>query len=356
MIKKIHLLLVLVTSISFAQIPVDYYDSADGLEGYALKTALRNIIANGHVAQSYGDLYDGYVLTHSDFYYEDDSTVLDYYSEDPNTTDPYNYTHGSDQCGNQNSEGDCYNREHLMPQSVFDSDFPMQSDIHHVVPSDGRVNNFRGSLPFGNVASANWTSLNGSKRGTSSDDYNGDVFEPIDEFKGEIARAMLYFATRYENQVSSWSHPMLNGTNDQVYEDWFVDVLVQWHNDDPVNQSELDRNDAAYDFQGNANPFVDHPEYVNMIWAPELSAPSSSIGRKEVVFYPNPVKVNTLTFDFPESSKAVVSFYDVLGKKVLIRQMSNIKNVLDISPLTAGVYLVKIDQAGVTSTLKLVRE
>ena len=73
------------------------------------------------------------------------------YSENPSGTDPYNYTHGNSQCGNQSSEGDCYNREHLIPQSSFNSAYPMQSDIHHVIPSDGRVNNFRGSLVFGNV-------------------------------------------------------------------------------------------------------------------------------------------------------------------------------------------------------------
>ncbi len=291
--KQLYLFFLLITVTASAQIPANYYDSANGLTGFALKTELRNITANGHTTRTYDQLYDGagisgsqgYVDTHSDVNvsggtnYEGDGTILDFYSENPTGADPYNYTHGNNQCGNQSAEGDCYNREHLVPQSSFSSAFPMQSDIHHVVPSDGRVNNFRGSLPFGNVATANWTSLNGSKRGSSAMvGYSGTVFEPIDEFKGDIARALLYFATRYENTVDGYtSFDMFNGTEDQVFFTWAIDVLLDWHyNVDPVDQRERDRNNAAYNFQGNANPFVDHPEYANMIWnpSPDNQAPT----------------------------------------------------------------------------------
>lgn len=286
--------LLITANISFAQIPTNYYDSANGLSGYALKTELRNITANGHTARTYDQLYDGsgvsgsqgYIDTHSDINvtggtnYDNDGTILDFYSENPSGNDPYNYTHGNNQCGNQNSEGDCYNREHLVPQSSFNSAFPMQSDIHHVIPTDGRVNNFRGSLPFGNVATPNWTSMNGSQRGSSAMvGYSGTVFEPIDEFKGDIARALLYFATRYENTVDGYtSFDMFNGTEDQVFHTWAIEVLLDWHNNvDPVDDRERARNDEAYNFQGNANPFVDHPEYANMIWNPttDTEAPTA---------------------------------------------------------------------------------
>lgn len=285
--KQTYALVVFISiaNLAFSQIPANYYDTANGLTGFALKTELRNITANGHITRTYDQLYDGnginnsqgYIDTHSDndiaggTNYDNDGTILDFYSENPFGTDPYNYTHGNNQCGNQTSEGDCYNREHLVPQSSFNSAFPMQSDIHHVIPSDGRVNNFRGSLPFGNVATANWTSLNGSQRGSSDMvGYSGSVFEPIDEFKGDIARALLYFATRYENNVDGYtSFDMFNGTEDQVFHNWAIEVLLDWHNNiDPVDERERARNNDAYNFQGNANPFVDHPEYANMIWNP----------------------------------------------------------------------------------------
>ncbi len=286
-------IILLTFSFGFAQIPANYYNSADGLSGFTLKTQLSNIITNGHTARDYDQLFDGdgisgsngYVDTHSDVavssgnIYENDGTVLDFYSENPTGTDPYNYIHNVDDGGNQNSEGDCYNREHLIPQSSFNSAFPMQSDIHSVVPTDCRVNNYRGSFPFGNVANTNLTSLNGSKRGSSAmTGYSGTVFEPIDEFKGDIARSLLYFATRYENTVDGYtSFDMFNGTEDEVFFPWAITVLLDWHyNVDPVDQRERDRNNAAYSFQGNANPFVDNPEYANMIWSPTTDTESPS--------------------------------------------------------------------------------
>ncbi len=283
--KKITLLFLLIGISLNAQIPANYYDSADGLTGYTLKSQLRSIISNGHINRDYDDLYNGYQTTDTDYYYENDGTVLDMYSENPNGQDPYNYTHGNSQCGNYSDEGDCYNREHLMPQSWFNSASPMVSDIHHVVPSDGKVNGQRDHYPLANVGSASWTSLNGSMRGTCSDTgYSGIVFEPIDEFKGDIARIYFYMATRYETEIGSWetansdgSDPVLDGSSDHVFEDWYLDVLIQWHNQDPVSQREIDRNNAAYDYQGNANPFIDHPEYVQTIWnpTPDTQAPTA---------------------------------------------------------------------------------
>ena len=281
--KHIYFLFLLVSSIGFAQIPSNYYDSANGLSGFTLKTELNTIISNGHNDQGYGGLYTGYATVYLDNTnesgYENDGTLLMYYTENPNGADAYTFTLGTNQCGNYNSEGDCYNREHTIPQSTFNGNSPMYSDIHHVVPSDGYTNGQRGNLPFGTVSSANWTSQNGSKRGSSNvSGYSGNVFEPIDEFKGDIARAILYFVTRYEDTVDGYSFDMFNGTENQALENWAIDMLLDWHyNVDPVDQRERDRNDAAYDFQGNANPFVDHPEYANLIWnpTPDTEAPSN---------------------------------------------------------------------------------
>ena len=324
--KNFYILILLISSISFAQVPSNYYDAITTETGYDLKTALRDIIANGHITRTYDQLRDGvgisgsqgYIDTHSDINvtggtnYENDGTILDFYSENPNGADPYNFNHGVDECGNQMAEGDCHNREHLVPQSSFNSAFPMQSDIHHVIPTDGRVNNFRGSLPFGVVATPNFTSLNGSKRGSSAVvGYSGTMFEPIDEFKGDIARALLYFATRYENTVDGYtSFDMFNGTEDQVFFPWAIDMLLDWHNNvDPVDQRERDRNDEAYNFQGNANPFVDHPEYADMIWdfTPDTEDPTNPTN----LIASNPTD-NTIDLSWTASTDNVgVVSYDV---------------------------------------------
>ncbi len=289
-----------------AQPPAGYYSAAEGLTGYELKTALSTIITSGHTAQSYTALWLGFKTTDRDYYYENDGTILDIYSENPDGEDPYNYTLITDQCGNYSGEGSCYNREHLMPQSWFNEQLPMKSDIQAIYPTDGYVNGQRGHLPFGEVFSANYVSYNGSKRGNNVFDhpraYTGEVFEPIDEFKGDIARVYFYMATRYESQIGSWenvnvgSQNTLDGTSDQVFDDWMLAMLLEWHTDDPVSQKEIDRNNAAFEFQGNRNPFIDHPEYASLIWNPD----------------PNPDPNTWLIFeDFNDCSKVADNFVAV---------------------------------------------
>lgn len=257
------------SSSSLAQLLADssnYYDSARGLDGYELKSELRRIISRSHRDQGYKRLFNIYIESDADFSYDGDGSIVDIYSENPHGEDPYNFS-ARDKCGNYSGEADCFNREHIFPQGVFGKRAPMKSDFFHVFPTDGYVNNRRGSLPFGEVGAATWISENGSKVGFNTfGRYSGKVFEPIDEFKGDVARALLYFATRYENQVSSWRHEMLDGSNDQVYRTWFIRLLVSWNKLDPVSEHEYQRNEAGYRFQGNRNPFIDHPEWVDKIW------------------------------------------------------------------------------------------
>ncbi|WOC26481.1 endonuclease [Pseudoalteromonas sp. N1230-9] len=254
--------------------PTGYYVTTQGLTGYALKTELYNIIKD-HNSQGYSAIWSFYDIASRDKYFENDNSILDRYSENPTGQDSYNYVAVSDQCGTYNSEADCYNREHSFPKSWFGGTVePMNSDVHHIFATDGYVNSKRSNYPFGEVGSASYTSSNGSKLGSaaSSLNYSGTVFEPIDEFKGDFARAYFYMATRYQNVIASWqnkttySNAVLNGTSNQVFENWVVAMLLKWHNEDPVSQLELDRNQAAYEHQGNRNPFVDHPEFVGMIW------------------------------------------------------------------------------------------
>lgn len=254
--------------------PAVYYASTTGLTGYSLKTELHNII-KGHNNQGYGALWTFYEFNSLDNYYENDGSILDIYSEEPFGGDATVYTKVTDQCGSYSGEGDCYNREHSFPKSWFGGKVePMNSDVHHIFASDGFVNSKRSSYPYGEVSSATFTSGNGSKVGSPlvGLGYSGTVFEPIDEFKGDLARAYFYMATRYEDVIAAWEsnssygNAVLNGTSNQVFESWYLDLMKQWHNQDPVSQMELDRNNAAEVHQGNRNPFVDHPEFVAEIW------------------------------------------------------------------------------------------
>ncbi len=276
---KKHYTLAFLLSITavMAQIPSGYYNTATS-SGYTLKTQLYTIIKN-HTDNGYGGLYTTYQTSDVDNFYEKDGTILDMYSEKPNGTDPYNYTTNSTQrCGTYSAEGNCYNREHIVPQSSFNSTAPMVSDAHFITPTDGKVNGQRSNYPHGNVATASWTSLNGSKLGTSAvSGYTGTVFEPIDEFKGDIARMYFYFATRYETTVSGYSYPMFNGTTNQVFTTAFLNMLLAWNTLDPVSPREVARNNAIYATQNNRNPYIDHPEYVQKVWNPtaDTQAPST---------------------------------------------------------------------------------
>ncbi len=351
----LHIFILLFTINGFSQIPLGYYDSTAGKTGYVLKTALNKIITAGHIDRGYGNLYTGYLTTDSDKFYDNDSTVLDMYSENPAGADPYFYNHGSRRCGNYTGENSCHNREHLFPQSGFGRGYPMRTDIHHVVPSDGYVNGQRGSLPFGEVTSTTWTSQNGSKKGPCTfPGYANLVFEPIDEFKGDIARCMLYFATRYETQISSWGWGPLNGTSTQVYDQWFINLLVKWHLQDTVNQREIVRNNSSYTYQGNRNPYIDSPQWVTQIWTSTLSSSVEENKLASISLFPNPTNSNSVTIknEYPIEN---IEVFSMLGAKVISHSTTDFgsKRVL-LTDLPKGVLLIKINSGESSVVKKLV--
>ncbi len=284
MFKKIFSFLLIVHFfhlISFAQIPAGYYDVANGLTGLTLKTALYNKI-KGHTTVSYGGLYNSYQTTDN----LPPNKVWDMYSIKSDGTSNYFYTHGSNQCGSYSGEGDCYNREHSTPASWFNDASPMYSDLFNVYPTDGYVNNRRSNYPQAKVGNVTWTSSNGSKVGSCGiTGYTGTVFEPIDSFKGDFARTFFYMATRYENLVANWPSnsaecaAVYAGNNGLTYKPWYVTMLLSWCALDPVSQKEINRNNAVYAIQNNRNPYIDHPEYINLIWggSPNIMVTSISV-------------------------------------------------------------------------------
>lgn len=264
-----------------AQIPPGYYDNASGLYGTALQQALHNIIKD-HEPRTYSQLWSDFSLTDR----KPNDKVWDMYSYNPSGSQPYEYDFFSDQCGNYNSEGDCYNREHSFPASWFNDAYPMYSDLFQLIPTDGYVNNRRSNHPFGEVGSATWTSENGSKVGTSSTSgYGGTVFEPIDAFKGDLARNILYMAVRYYNQDSNW--PGSDMTDGAEPRPWARKMLLEWHLTDPVSTKEINRNNVVYSLQQNRNPFIDRPEFAEMIWG-ENAGYSENDQSLRISMYPNP--------------------------------------------------------------------
>lgn len=337
-------------SAGIAQIPAGYYSTATGT-GYTLKTQLYNII-KGHVDNGYAGLYTTYQTSDVDNFYENDGSVLDMYSEKPTGTDPYNYSLGTTQrCGTYSVEGDCYNREHIIPQSTFGSAAPMVSDAHFITPTDGKVNGQRSNYPHGMVASPTWTSLNGSKLGASTTaGYSGTVFEPIDEFKGDIARMYFYFATRYETTVSGYTYAMFNGTSNQVFTTAFLNMLLTWNAQDPVNAREIARNNAIYGTQNNRNPYIDHPEYVQAIWNPtaDSQAPTAPTSLAVTASTSNSVSLSWVA----STDNIGVTGYDVYMNNTLKTTVTGLSTTITgLTASTAYSFYVKAKDAAANSSV-----
>ena len=136
------------------------------------------------------------------------------------------------------------------------------ADQHHLFPThqDG-ANGIRSNHPLGNVSNVQDT-FGDAKFGT---DASGNiVYEPRDEHKGDAARAILYMMIRYDDiDGYDWGLSAINSASSQDPQD--LNVLLDWHNQDPPSSWEIARNDYTQSIQGNRNPFVDHPEYVNYI-------------------------------------------------------------------------------------------
>jgi endonuclease I/chitodextrinase len=348
--KKIYsLIAILIVSKGFSQIPAGYYNNATGT-GAALKTQLYNIV-KGHTDNGYNGLWTTYSTSDRDHQYENDNTIMDMYSENPTGVDPYTYTYSTSQCGSYSGEGACYNREHMIPQSVFNSSSPMVADAHFITPTDGKVNGQRSNFPHGTVATASWTSLNGGKLGSSSiAGYTGTVFEPINEFKGDIARMYFYFVTRYENTVSSYSYAVFSGNTYPAIDPAFLAMLITWHNNDPVSAFEIARNNAIYARQNNRNPYIDHPEYVGLVWGGGSCPADTQAPTTPTSLTVNSVTSSTISLSWTASTDNIgVTNYDIYVDGVKLASSGGATSILlnGLNPATTyNIYIVAKDCQG----------
>ncbi len=343
--KKIFLLLTLITTIfiSNAQPPATYYNTAAGLTGTPLRSALKNII-DGHSVKSYGSLYTHFATMDTITLFGG-TKVWDIYSY--NATNPsataYTYVYGSGTCGTYSVEGDCYNREHSWPQSWFGGSTPgPYSDLFHLYPTDGKVNGWRSNYPFGEVNSPSVTTTNGSLLGPSvTPGYAGTVFEPLDEFKGDLARGFFYMSTRYYGEDAAW---VANGTATNKCEilPWQINLLMQWHFQDSVSAKEIHRNNRIFAIQGNRNPFIDNPQYAMDIWSSLITNTKQvSLSNANFAIYPNPA-TDVVTLDNIEKNSRIV-VTNVLGELIFDQTLSTNENLqILVSEWNAGIYTINV--------------
>ncbi len=368
------------STVACAQIPTGYYDDAEGLEGFQLKTKLHNIIKNFD-AQSYNALRDLYASNNAkngfrDKYYEMDNTILDIYSENPAGPDPYNFN-ANESMGSGANEGDAMNREHLIPQSYFSEGLPMRADAFHVWPTDSKVNGWRGNYAFGeiinpnNAAPCNSGATNlpcKSKNGTLKGKFVGNnsitVMEPIDEFKGDVARAFFYFATCYENRMSNFYSSsggsevkaMFDGSNNKVFNETFLQMLAQWHIMDPVSQRERDINDLIYyEHQDNRNPYIDHPEFVQQIWDINMDTNDFNYQERKDISVYNTTN-NTVVVKLENDAKSIenISVFDMTGKLIQTQKNTSNQKEVKVRINQKGIYIIKTEGKGLEVNKKIV--
>jgi endonuclease I len=346
--------LLFLARICLAQIPAGYYNPAAGLSGNALKIALHNIIKN-HTSISYNNLWTAYKKTDM----KSNGKVWDMYSDIPSGTPPYQFDFVTDQCGNYSTEGDCYNREHSWPQSWFNQVNGPVSDLFHIYPTDGKVNGVRNNYPYGNVVTATWTSMNGGKLGPCSDaGYNQTVFEPIDAYKGDFARGYFYMSTRYYSEDSGWSGS--DATNKATILPWEVNVLLQWHHQDPVSAKEIARNDSVYyKFQNNRNPYIDHPEWADSIWT--ITTFPTSLYEMELAkaffIYPNPAADVFRIISGTTDTKQIHVTVKSMNGSTLYETNSVLDEFLEIdcSAWARGFYFISVTSEKGVSNLKFIK-
>jgi endonuclease I len=321
------LLIILVASAALADAPAGYYDTVDPYDAGALRTSLHNLI-DGHTRYPYTssstDTWD--ILESADEYPVGSNTILDLYQNRIVT-----------KFGGGNGP---YNREHSWPNSLgFPSSGSIAyTDCHHLFLCDVEYNGYRGNRPFDDCASSCVSyvpDVNDGAGGSSQPNLAGynsgyQIWEAWDGRKGDVARAMFYMDVRYSGDVSGEidliltdNAALIQTTDSSPAYMGLLTTLLQWHIDDPVDAKEMRHTDIVYSYQGNRNPFVDHPEWVTGVFLGYLSGvedelPGSDLTASRILgAYPNPFNPTTrVQLYLKQDGPVSVAMYAADGRRV----------------------------------------
>lgn len=242
---------------AMAQIPTGYYDQLDGKKGAELKTAVHETIKDANVLEygsGTGKTWEGFYSTDR----MDDNEVIDRYSNDTR----YFTTKGSVVSG--------MNIEHSFPKSWWGgSKNQAYCDLFNLMPCEQNINSKKSNYPMGKVT----TDKQGNgctKVGTGSNGYQ--LWEPADKWKGDFARGYMYMATAYQDYTWSGTQALQILENDTwpTLQEWAYTLYISWAKTDAVDETEVKRNEAVYQIQGNRNPYVDFPNLMEYVWGDSI--------------------------------------------------------------------------------------
>ena len=331
-----------------------YYNSVSGT-GSSLLSSINTKINQNLSRVSYDGLKTAYATTDV----RSDGYIYDIYSD--NTT----YTPGSAFASSYSNVGDGYNREHTIPQSWWGGGTTLQGcDLYIVLPSDAKANGMRSNYPYGITTSGTSYKLSndpsGNRLGTSTNTsyVSGTVFEPFESRKGDLARIYFYAVAMYLNggcengAVTNWTDgdgsKVFSNSGNNGFVQKYLNMLLAWHNADPVSQWEIDRNNNVENKQGNRNPFVDHPSWVDLIWggtytSSGLNYENTSNGTATVVN--GQISGGTPSASISPSSASI----QVNGTVDLTATLSNVSNANNITWTSSNTSKATVAK-GTTST------
>jgi len=261
--------------------PLDKVADATNFDEASYYANAHSAISNNLSAEEIKNAISGIISTnHKNLTYSEVWTALTKTDEDPSNTDNVillyrglslpKFSNGS---GTQSSDPDNWNREHVWAKShgFSSSSLEAYTDIHHLRPTDISVNSSRGNLDFDNSDSP--------LSEAPANRVDSDSFEPRDSVKGDVARMVLYMDTRYQG---------LDSTPDLTVVDRLTTTgepalgllcrMLEWHAADIVDETEQTRNDRIFEFQGNRNPFIDHPEWVSKLYQADACSGGGDTG------------------------------------------------------------------------------
>lgn len=339
------LFLSFIVQYSNSTIPSGYYITLNGKQTASLKTELHNILMQDtSLYLSYGS---GAGHTWQGFYAVDrdlsSNQVIDMYSNENRYFPVPNPTFVS--------FGQDLHIEHSLPKSWWGShEWAAYKDLNHLYPADGSTNLSKSDNPLG-VVSGIPTKNNGvSKIGPATyGDYIGNVFEPHNNFKGDFARTYFYMATAYEHYKNAWdtSKPenMMQNNTYPVFKPWAIDLLIQWHRQDPVSEKERTRTDKVYAIQLNRNPFIDYPELVEYIWGNQMGTVwniSTAVAQTDIsdfdLIYNN--HLNSFTIQSSQDISLDYGIFNMAGQKIM-QNITN-TNTQTQTNLSKGIYILVI--------------
>ena len=349
--KKTASCVLLIPFFLIAQVPA-YYSSVDfTVTGDELKNQLTQLVSITHTTflpytSSQTDTWDAIKLTDLDPL-NSNNVLLIYGWDDTDQTFINDRTRNKNLTCNSLPCDGLWNREHVYPRSLGTPNLGFEfagSDVHNLRSVDNIINETRGNRAFDFGIGTN-----------SFITFNGHWY-PGDEWKGDVARMIMYMYVRYPTQCLATNV----GIGPTTYSNFgdMPNIFLEWNWEDPVSQYEINRNNVLQNLQGNRNPFIDNPYLATLIWNGPVAIDTwgtlsvHTPATDSIIIYP------TITYDYinisnQQNKKFEFTIYNYLGQLI---NSGRTTNRIDFSNTTSGIYFVKLDSDNFSKTHKIIRK